>query len=198
MKKRIAALLALLLVFALIGCGREEKELEPWTMPAVDTKPTPVPTSAPSFGVSDPERIVWNEAAYLNMDQPGAAPDSVLQTLTHRQTLSTLPEGFSGYSKASAIRLSPDGKFLCVSNRGYDSFACYEVGKDGGLELRGITLSNGVSPRDVNFLPGSGEFVCCNETSNTVTFFRYEDGDFTPEERKFELPGVLCCLPAAD
>ena len=118
--------------------------------------------------------------------------------LIHRKTLPTLPPDFTGYSKASAVRLSPDGKFLCVSNRGYDSFACYEAGKDGGLELRGITLSNGVSPRDVNFLPGSGEFVCCNETSNTVTFFRYEDGDFTPEERKFELPGVLCCLPAAD
>jgi hypothetical protein len=93
MKKQIAALLALLLLFTLAGCRREE-ELEPWTMPAVDTKPTPVPTAAPSFGVSNPERIVWNEAAYLNMDQPGAAPDSVLQTLTHRQTAALYPYNF--------------------------------------------------------------------------------------------------------
>lgn len=119
-------------------------------------------------------------------------------TLEHRQTLSTLPEGFSGYSKASAIRLSPDGKHLCVSNRGYDSFACYAVGEDGSLELRGITPAGGVSPRDVNFLPGSGEFVCCNETSDTVTFFRYRDGDFIPEEHQLELPGALCCLPVPE
>ncbi len=118
--------------------------------------------------------------------------------LTHRNTLSTLPEGFAGYSKASAVRLSPDGKYLCASNRGYDSFACYKVGEDGGLELRGITLSNGVSPRDINFLPGGREFVCCNESSDSVTFFRYEDGVFTPEERKFDLPGVLCCLPVPE
>lgn len=89
MKKRIAALLALLLLFTLAGCRREE-ELEPWTMPAVDTKPTPVPTAAPSFGVSNPERIVWNEAAYLNMDQPGGD----MQTLTHRQTAALYPYNF--------------------------------------------------------------------------------------------------------
>ena len=89
MKKRIAVLLALLLLFTLAGCRREE-ELEPWTMTAVDTKPTPVPTAAPSFGVSNPERIVWNEAAYLNMDQPGGD----MQTLTHRQTAALYPYNF--------------------------------------------------------------------------------------------------------
>lgn len=110
MKKQIAALLALLLLFALVGCGREE-ELEPWTMPAVDTKPTPMPTVPPSFGVSNPERIVWNEAAYLNMDQPGAAAGSEMQTLTHRQTAALFPynflpatifgESYSAYDKLS-------------------------------------------------------------------------------------------------
>ena len=93
MKKIVAALLALLLLFALAGCGKEE-ELEPWTMPAVDTKPTPVPTQAPSFGVTNPERIVWNEAAYLNMNQPGAAPGSVQETLTHRQCAALFPYNF--------------------------------------------------------------------------------------------------------
>ena len=43
MKQMIALLLALLLAIpALAGCGKEE-ELGPWTMPQVDTKPTPVP-----------------------------------------------------------------------------------------------------------------------------------------------------------
>ncbi len=93
MKKRIAALLALLLLVTLAGCGRDE-ELGPWTMPAVDTKPTPEPTEPPSFGVTDPERIVWNEAAYLNMDQPGPAPDSTETKLTHRQTAALFPYNF--------------------------------------------------------------------------------------------------------
>ena len=116
-------------------------------------------------------------------------------TLTHRNTLSTLPADFKDYSKASAIRLSPDGKFLCVSNRGYDSFACFEVNAAGDLKLHCIVPSNGVSPRDVNFLPGGAEFVCCNETPGSVTFFRYCNGEFVPEQRQFDLPGALCCLP---
>ena len=113
MKKIVAALLALLLLFALAGCGKEE-ELEPWTMPAVDTKPTPVPTQAPSFGVTNPERIVWNEAAYLNMNQPGAAPGSVQETLTHRQCAALFPynflpaavfgESYAAYDKLSLIK----------------------------------------------------------------------------------------------
>ena len=116
-------------------------------------------------------------------------------TLTHRNTISTLPPDFKDYSKASAIRLSPDGKFLCVSNRGYDSFACYEVDAAGDLKLHCIVPSNGVSPRDVNFLPGGTEFVCCNETPGSVTFFQYQNGEFVPEKRQFDLPGALCCLP---
>ena len=116
-------------------------------------------------------------------------------TLAHRKTLSTLPPDCTGYSKASAIRLSPDGKILCVSNRGYDSFACYAVNADGDLERLRIVPSGGESPRDMNFLPGGKEFVCCNEFSNSVTFFRYEAGKFIPMERKFDLPGALCCLP---
>ena len=49
MKRWIACLLALLLCLPLCAC-REEKELEPWAMPQVDTKPTPMPTAPPSFG----------------------------------------------------------------------------------------------------------------------------------------------------
>ena len=116
-------------------------------------------------------------------------------TLTHRKTLPTLPPDFTGYSKASAIRLSPDGKYLCVSNRGYDSFACYQVAADGDLKLKEIIPSRGKSPRDMNFLPGNREFVCCNESSDSVTFFQYRDGEFIPGNRQFDLPGALCCLP---
>ena len=119
-------------------------------------------------------------------------------TLTHRETLSTLPKQFTGFSKAAAIRLAPDGQYLCISNRGHDSFACCKVSADGGLELHDIVPSGGSSPRDLNFLPGGRELVCCNEFSNSVTFFQYRSGKFIPEDRKLELPGALCCLPVPD
>ena len=95
MKKQTALLLALalLLSLCLTGC-REEKELEPWTMPQVDTKPTPVPTAAPAFGGGNPESYLWNEAEFLNMSLPGADPASTQQRCTHRQTLALFPYNF--------------------------------------------------------------------------------------------------------
>ena len=94
MKQTIALLLALLLAIpALAGCGKEE-ELEPWTMPQVDAKPTPVPTPAPAFGGGNPESYRWNEAEFLNMSLPGADPSSVQQSFTHKQTLALFPYNF--------------------------------------------------------------------------------------------------------
>lgn len=111
MKQMIALLLALLLAIpALAGCGKEE-ELGPWTMPQVDTKPTPVPTAAPAFGGGNPESYRWNEAEFLNMSLPGADPASVQQSFTHKQTLALFPynflpaaifgESYSAYEKLS-------------------------------------------------------------------------------------------------
>lgn len=94
MKRMIAWLLALCLACPLLaGCGRRP-ELEPWEMPAVDAKPTPVPTAAPAFGGGSPERYVWNEAEFLNMANPGAAPDSLQETRTHKECLALFPYTF--------------------------------------------------------------------------------------------------------
>ena len=93
MKRTIVLLLALALLLPLSAC-REEKELEPWTMPAVDTKPTPEPKPTISFGGGSPTAFVWNEAAFFNMSDPGAAPDSVQETFTHRQSTALFPYNF--------------------------------------------------------------------------------------------------------
>ena len=94
MKRTIVLLLILALLLPLGACGREEKELEPWAMPTVDTKPTPVPTPTISFGGGSPTSYVWNEAAFFNMADPGAAPDSRQETYTHKQCAALFPYNF--------------------------------------------------------------------------------------------------------
>ena len=94
MKRMIVLLLILALLLPLGACGREEKELEPWAMPTVDTKPTPVPTPTISFGGGSPTSYVWNEAAFFNMADPGAAPGSRQETFTHRQSAALFPYNF--------------------------------------------------------------------------------------------------------
>ena len=96
------------------------------------------------------------------------------KTFTLLQKISTLPENFTGETKASAIRFSPDERFLFASNRGYDSIAVYRVLDSGLLELQEIVPSEGVSPRDINFLPGGKMFAAANEFTNNTAFFDYE------------------------
>ncbi len=94
MKKFILwLLLACLLCPLMCACGKEE-ELGPWQMPAVDARPTPTPTEAPAFGGGSPESYVWNEAAFLRMNDPGAAPDSVSAKGTHKQVMALFPYNF--------------------------------------------------------------------------------------------------------
>ena len=94
MRRLIAALLLLCLLSALLaGCGKE-KELEPWKMPEVDAKPTPVRTPIPTFGGGSPERFVWNEAAFFNMNNPGALKTSTQEKRTHKQCMALFPYNF--------------------------------------------------------------------------------------------------------
>lgn len=48
-------------------------------------------------------------------------------TLEPFQTLSTLPEGFTEENTTAQIHLAPPGRFLYVSNRGYNSIACFAI-----------------------------------------------------------------------
>lgn len=96
MKRKIAFLLVLclLLPMLLCGCGKE-KELEPWTMPVVDSKPTPVPTAAPAFGGNGTaESYVWNDAESFNMSDPGVAADCIEESRTHSQCTALFPYNF--------------------------------------------------------------------------------------------------------
>jgi 6-phosphogluconolactonase len=58
--------------------------------------------------------------------------DSALGKLTPFQTVSTLPAGFSGLNAPSEIRITPNGHFLYVANRGHNSIAGFAVARDTG------------------------------------------------------------------
>jgi 6-phosphogluconolactonase len=61
------------------------------------------------------------------------ALDTAKGTLSLLQTISTLPEGWTGQSKCSQIRMTPDGRFLYAPNRGHDSIAGFAVDPANGL-----------------------------------------------------------------
>jgi len=48
-------------------------------------------------------------------------------SLSKFQTLSSLPADFAGTNTGADIHLTPDGRFLYVSNRGHESIAAFSV-----------------------------------------------------------------------
>jgi 6-phosphogluconolactonase len=58
--------------------------------------------------------------------------DSANGTLEAFQTLSTLPDDWTGGNSCAQIHISPSGEFLYASNRGHHSIAIYSVDPDSG------------------------------------------------------------------
>ena len=58
--------------------------------------------------------------------------DSSTGTLSAIQTITTLPEGYSGRNTCSQIQISPSGKFLYAPNRGHNSIAGFSVDASSG------------------------------------------------------------------
>lgn len=108
------------------------------------------------------------------------------------ETVTTLVQTPVMQSWPGAIRLSPDGKYLLISNRGDDSIAAFEVMSDG-LKLIRTTGCGGHWPRDFVFTPDGKFVITANERSGNLASFRYcaENGGLIPCGRSAEIPAVL-------
>jgi len=92
--------------------------------------------------------------------------------LTEIQTISTLPEGFTGFSTCAEVRVHPGGKFLYGSNRGHNSIVIYKIDSEKGtLTLLGFQDYGIKNPRNFNIEP-TGQFcLVANQDANTVLVF---------------------------
>ena len=104
-------------------------------------------------------------------------------TLTELQTLSTLPEGFTGDSSGAEIATHLSGKFLYASNRGDDSIAIFRIdATKGTLTSAGRVSTQGKTPRGFAIDPSGRFLVAGNQNSGTVVVFRIDQqtGGLTP------------------
>lgn len=104
-------------------------------------------------------------------------------------TYSTIPESWDQHNGAAAIRLSSDGKFLYVSNRGHDSIAVFAVLPNQALKLVQRVSTFGEFPRDFNWDAEEKYVVAANQNSNNATLYqRQSDGTLTPLEKDIAIP----------
>jgi 6-phosphogluconolactonase len=91
------------------------------------------------------------------------------------QTISTLPERFSGENTCADIHTDPQGAFLYASNRGHDSIAIFRILEDGTLAAADYAPTGGRTPRNFALTPDGRYLLAANQDSNTITLFRRDE-----------------------
>jgi 6-phosphogluconolactonase len=79
-------------------------------------------------------------------------------TLAPFQSLSTLPQGFTGKNKAADIHLTPNDRFLYASNRGDESISGYAIDSVSGTMTSMGFFATEKTPRSFDIDP-SGHFL---------------------------------------
>lgn len=111
------------------------------------------------------------------------------------QTVSALPQGYSGRNDAAEIAMHPSGKWLYASNRGNDSIAVFAVepGK-GTLRLITNVPTGGKEPRHFAIDPAGKYLLAENQNSDTIVTFRIDpaSGNLTPTGDVAQVPSPVC------
>ena len=98
--------------------------------------------------------------------------DAASGRLAAKQTISTLPKGFTGTSFTSEVKVSPGGRFVYAANRLHDSIVIFSIGKAGSLTRAGEVWTRGAYPRSFNIDPTGNFLYACNQRSDVITTFR--------------------------
>ncbi len=112
--------------------------------------------------------------------------------LEYQQTVSTLPEGFTGENICSDLHLTPDGTKLFASNRGHDSLVCYQVMEDGCISFINRQPCGGKTPRNFAIDP-SGEYLLVgNQDSDYICVFKIESKGYLILISKIQTGSPVC------
>lgn len=93
--------------------------------------------------------------------------------LTLVQETSSLPVGFTGRHASADLHFSPDGQFLYVSNRFYDTLCLFQVDKETG-QLKSLAQIPviGKTPRNFTLSPSGRTLLVANQDSDSIDVFQ--------------------------
>lgn len=93
--------------------------------------------------------------------------------ITHVNTESLTSPNFKGHVQAAEVRISSDGKFVYVSNRGSaNNINVFEVSLDGGLSLLQQIPTRGQTPRNFNLSLDGHYLLVANQESDDIRIFK--------------------------
>jgi 6-phosphogluconolactonase len=121
--------------------------------------------------------------------------DASQGSLATLQTVSTLPEDFSGTDNSAEIELDKAGKFLYASNRGNDSVTVFSVDRQKGtLTKLQVEPTQGKTPRNFAIDPTGKFLLVANQDSDTIVVFKIDakSGQLTPTGTSVSAPAPVC------
>jgi len=145
-----------------------------------------------TFGINGKHAYVINE---MGGTITAFAYEPASGTLTEIQTVSTLPDDFTGTNGCAEVRVHPSGRFLYGSNRGHDSIAVYRIDPAKGTltfvehERAGIK-----TPRNFNIDPTGKFCLVANQGADSVVVFRIDQktGALEPTGNQITIGRPVC------
>ncbi len=122
--------------------------------------------------------------------------DSDKGVLSVRNVHSTIPDDWTEHNGAAAIRVSKDGRFVYVSNRGNNSIAVFSSDEKGNLSLVQRISTEGDFPRDFNLSDDESFVIALNQNSDNATLYTRdsESGKLTMVQKDFMVPEGVSIL----
>jgi 6-phosphogluconolactonase len=123
------------------------------------------------------------------------AHDAKAGSLTEQQTLSTLPQSFSGANSGAEIAVHRSGRFVYTSNRGHNSIALFGVDPaKGTLAFVETQDTGGRTPRHFGIDPSGRFLFAANQASDTVFVYTIDQstGRLTSTGGPFSVPSPVC------
>jgi 6-phosphogluconolactonase len=158
------------------------------------TTPT-MPGSGPRHLVFHPSKPYVYAIQELDSTIAFFTIDEDCTELILQQTISTLPDDFSGENYCADIHISTSGKYLYGSNRGDDSIVTLRIAEDGKLERVGHTSTLGQTPRNFAVLPDGKHMLVANQDSDTIIVMSLgTDGIPSPNVERYEMGKPVCLV----
>jgi 6-phosphogluconolactonase len=125
------------------------------------------------------------------------AYDAKRGALKELQTISTLPEPYTGERSGAEVQVHPSGKFVYGSNRGHDSITVFGFDPKGGqLTCVQHEATQGKMPRHFALDPTGQWLLAENQESDSVVVFRVDakTGHLSPTGQTILVGAPVCAV----
>ena len=184
--------------------GMDQVSIYPYKSNSTPTLQTDKTLQLSSIPGSGPRHIAFSkngQLVYLVEELTGTV--SVFQfkkgMVKKLQTIATHPDNFTGQAGSADIHLSPNGKYLYVSNRGDENnIVKLEVLENGLLNNKSqhYFSSKGIKPRNFTISEDGKWFLVANQDSDNIAIYKVDliNGDLIDTGNQIKVSMPVCLV----